>query len=241
MALMIRPFRPMMRPASPGAQRISIRTPLPLRSAPIAKAPGSSTRFWTTNVTSSSGMLPRSGAGAGALEVGVGALGAHAGNVHALLLEQADDRLGRLSADVEPVRGTLGVHAERLVGGLAGIVVAELLDVVGAPLLARVDDDDAVVRVALGAHAHQADLDHADFSSVSGRASLRAGRLRVRRRFGSAVLRNHGSGRTTRSATLDSTRGRLRGANAAAPHRPGRRPPFGGRRPIRFIILRICS
>jgi len=45
------------------------------------------------------------------------------------------------------VLGAVGVYAQVLAGGLARIVVTDLLDVVAATLGAAVHDDEAVVRV----------------------------------------------------------------------------------------------
>ena len=73
-------------------------------------------------------------------------------------LEQGRDGLGRLRADAEPVLRPVGGDLDER-GLLLGVVLADLLDDPAVPLLAGVDDDDAVVRLADLAHALQANLD----------------------------------------------------------------------------------
>src|SRR5690606_24303441 len=97
----------------------------------------------------------------------------------ALGFHQARGGVGRLGALLEPVRGAVGVDAQGVFGGLARIVVPDLLDVVAAALDAAVDHDEAVVRVLHRAHAHQADLDHNERSSVALRR-YRAGTVAAR-------------------------------------------------------------
>ena len=62
-------------------------------------------------------------------------------------LEQRGDGVGRLCADPERVLRPLGGDLDER-GLLLGVVLADLLDDPAVPLLAGVDDDDAVVRLA---------------------------------------------------------------------------------------------
>ena len=73
-------------------------------------------------------------------------------------LEDRRDGLGRLGADAEPVLRPVGddVDVRRV---LLGVVLADLLDDPAVALLARVDDDDAVLRDPDLAQALQTDLD----------------------------------------------------------------------------------
>src|SRR5699024_6838305 len=73
-------------------------------------------------------------------------------------LEYRGDLRAGLSADTEPVHGTLGVDLDER-GLLGGVVLTDLLDHGPVALLARVDHDDAVVRFTDLAHSLQADLD----------------------------------------------------------------------------------
>ena len=73
-------------------------------------------------------------------------------------LEDRLDGLGRLRADAEPVLRPVGDDLDER-GLLLGVVLADLLDDLAVPLLAGVDDDDAVVGLTDLAHALQANLD----------------------------------------------------------------------------------
>src|SRR3954453_12795392 len=73
-------------------------------------------------------------------------------------LEELGARVGRLRTDTEPVLGPVG--DDRDVGRvLLGVVLADLLEHLAVALLARVDDDDAVVRRTDLAHALETNLD----------------------------------------------------------------------------------
>src|SRR5690606_26087794 len=83
--------------------------------------------------------------------------------------------LGRLRADAEPVLRPVGddVDDRRL---LLGVVLADLLDDLAVPLLAGVDDNDAVVRRTDLAHALETDLDGHGCGVSSMLDGSRAGR-----------------------------------------------------------------
>src|SRR4051812_38063989 len=71
--------------------------------------------------------------------------------------EDGGDGLGRLRADTQPVLGTLAVDLDE--GGiLLRVVLADRFDRAAVTLGAGVGDDDAVVRGAHLAHAHELDL-----------------------------------------------------------------------------------
>src|SRR5690606_5528864 len=86
-------------------------------------------------------------------------LGADLALDDASTLEQPLDRLGRLRADAEPVAGALDIHVQRERLRLR-IVEADRLDKAPVTRRARVGDDDAVMRLMLGAHASESDLQH---------------------------------------------------------------------------------
>src|SRR5690606_8936833 len=79
-------------------------------------------------------------------------------------LEDRGDLLGRLSADGEPVLGTLGIDLDER-GLLGGVVLTDLFDDTTVALGARVGDDDAVVGRADLTQALQTDLDSHDSPS----------------------------------------------------------------------------
>ena len=74
-------------------------------------------------------------------------------------LEDRLDGLGRLRADAEPVLRPVGGRRRCSDGLLLGVVLADLLDDLAVALLARVDDDDAVLRHPDLAQALQTNLD----------------------------------------------------------------------------------
>ena len=82
-------------------------------------------------------------------------------------LQLREHRLGRLSANAEPVLSALGINAN---GGRirVRVVVADLFNHAAITLLARIDDDDTVLGRTDLAHALQTNFD----CHLSGHAFL---------------------------------------------------------------------
>src|SRR5919107_3735732 len=82
-----------------------------------------------------------------------------AGLQHARLPEQRADGVARLRADVEPVVGAVGLHAQPTLA-LAGSVLPDDLDELPVARALRVGDDDAVDRRLLATDTAETNANH---------------------------------------------------------------------------------